>query len=389
MDNPIPRFQCMSKSFINGVPVTKNNCCPARFACKVSLFFIFLIFMSLCSLPVMALGTSGIHTELSFTDWYVSGLQGNAEGAFSFASKAGLTGVEIFPFMDGDSIRILKNKNARQAYVDAGIKYKVRISSVCAGDLWSAHILKSKNDRFSINILSQTIDLCKLMNIGSITIPVCGPGEIKGDREGTDTVVARLRFLAPKAESCNVVLAIETYLTAEENIAILDRVGSPYVQDMYDIGNSFSRGFPIFKEIRMLKGRFPTYHCKDYSGLFGKSRINFDSLKQALSDINFNGWTVLELEQGMINPYNAQDGYKYDADYLKTKFPIDGVTGVADGNLSPAALPKPHAWAQPVARIMPPSFKKERAGGMYVVYNTRDRTFTFTINGRNMPLFRH
>jgi len=39
-------------------------------------------------------------------------------------------------------------------------------------------------------------------------------------------VVRRFKKLAPKAERLGVLLGIESWLSAEENMAIVDRVGS-------------------------------------------------------------------------------------------------------------------------------------------------------------------
>ena len=62
-------------------------------------------------------------------------------------------------------------------------------------------------------------------------------GELKGDAAGTDRTVEILKQHAPRAEKEGVIFGLENYLSAEENLAILDRVGSPAVQVYYDVGN--------------------------------------------------------------------------------------------------------------------------------------------------------
>jgi sugar phosphate isomerase/epimerase len=69
---------------------------------------------------------------------------------------------------------------------------------------------------------------------------------------GTDETERRLREVAPKAEKAGVILGVESSLSAEDNMRIIDRVGSPAVKVYYDVANSTERGYDIGKEIRWL-----------------------------------------------------------------------------------------------------------------------------------------
>jgi sugar phosphate isomerase/epimerase len=254
-----------------------------------------------------------IGSRLSFTDWYVSGLKGNADGAFAFASRVGLNGVEVNPEYDGVTPRLMKAE-VRKQYFDVETKYGLKISSFSLGELW---VDKLATDPSAVDKIKNLIDVCVLMDVHTMLLP----SFINYDStSATDTMVERLKTVAPKAEASGVVLGIENYLNGERNATIIKRVGSPAVKIYYDIGNSATRGFDVPAEIRMLKDSIVQFHVKDYSGLFGKAKIDFTKFKQALYDIDYHGWLILELEPGMVQPLSHEAGYKYDADYLRKLF---------------------------------------------------------------------
>ena len=68
---------------------------------------------------------------------------------------------------------------------------------------------------------------------------------------------------------------MENYLSAEDNMRIIDRVGSPAVKVYYDVGNSTDKGRDILKEIRTLGKLICELHAKDgdYDARPGPDRL--------------------------------------------------------------------------------------------------------------------
>jgi sugar phosphate isomerase/epimerase len=90
------------------------------------------------------------------------------------------------------------------------------------------------------------------------------------------------------------VLALENMLSAEDNVRIMERAGSPAVLVYYDTGNSANAGFDPVKEIRWLgKSRIGQIHLKD-KGYLGEGGINFPEVMRAIADIGYEGFTILE-----------------------------------------------------------------------------------------------
>jgi sugar phosphate isomerase/epimerase len=102
--------------------------------------------------------------------------------------------------------------------------------------------------------------------------------------------------LAPKAKEKGVVLGLENTLSAEDNLFILEKAGNPPgLKVYYDIGNSTNYGYDVPAEIRRLKDRICQIHFKDYkSGLLGQGEVNMVAVAEAMADIRYEGWVVLE-----------------------------------------------------------------------------------------------
>src|SRR5205807_6674136 len=98
----------------------------------------------------------------------------------------------------------------------------------------------------------------------------------------------------PKAGQAGVYLGIESWLSAEQHLEILDRVGSKAVRVYYDLCNSNDRGYDIYKEIRRLDKLICEFHAKENGALLGEGKINFAKARKAMDDIGYSGWIQIE-----------------------------------------------------------------------------------------------
>ena len=132
-----------------------------------------------------------------------------------------------------------------------------------------------------------------------------------------DHLVRVLKDAAAKAEKRGVLIGVESYLSANENRRLLERVGSPAVKVYYDVGNSTDKGRDVYKEIRALGSLICEFHFKDGRHMLGKGRIDFKRVRKAMDDIDYRGWIQIEAAapHGLIADYTA------DRKYLKELFP--------------------------------------------------------------------
>ncbi len=165
------------------------------------------------------------------------------------------------------------------------------ITSLAIGRLNSIPL---KSDPQAERWLAQGIAIAQGMGLKTILVPCFSKGELRGDATGVDAVIAAFKRLAPAAEQAGVVLALESHLTAEEHIAILDRVGSPAIRVYYDVANARNAGNDPEREIRLLKDRIAEIHAKDTKGIFGEGQTDFAAMRRAMEDIGYRGWFVVE-----------------------------------------------------------------------------------------------
>ena len=209
----------------------------------------------------------------------------------------------------------LRRPEVQKSYQEAVKSTGIVVSSLALGIL---NHIPLKNDPRAEQWVSDTIDVCKAMRLKVILVPFFGEGDLKGDKAGTDAVVAAFTRLAPKAERSGVILGVESWLSAEQHVDILNRVGSPSVQVYYDMGNSQYVGWDVGKEIRFLGKRICEFHAKDYDDLFGKGSMNFPAVRKAMDDIGYRGWMQIE---GVKSPLGAVESVRYDLNYLRKIFP--------------------------------------------------------------------
>ena len=169
--------------------------------------------------------------------------------------------------------------------------------------------------------VSDVIDACHALGRQVILLAFFGKGDLKGDDAGTDEVVRRLQKLAPKAEQLGVVLGIASWLSAEEHMAIIDRIGSSAVKVYYDVANSHQRGYDVPREIRWLgkQGQICEFHMKENGALLGQGRIDFKKVRAALDDIGYTGPMQIE---GAVPPGGKLiESYIANRKFLQGNFP--------------------------------------------------------------------
>jgi L-ribulose-5-phosphate 3-epimerase len=117
-----------------------------------------------------------------------------------------------------------------------------------------------------------------------------------------------------------VILGLESWLSAEDTLRIMDRVGSPGVKMYYDVCNSTDRGYDIYKEIRQLgKEGICEFHMKENGCLLGKGPVNFEKVRDAINDIGYTGW--MQIEGGLPPNADLVASYTANLKFLRGLFP--------------------------------------------------------------------
>lgn len=250
--------------------------------------------------------------KLGVCDWTIG--KRTDLSSFEMAKRIGLDGVQV-DFGSGQKELPLCNPDLQKKFLAEADKHDMEIASLALGVLNS---VPYKSDSRAERWVAESIDVCKAMNLNIVLLAFFGEADLRNDKKGTDVVVSRLKNIAPKAEKAGVSLGIESWLSAEQHMDIIDRVGSPAIKVYYDTGNSHKAGYDIYKEIRQLGKLICEFHAKDYDHLYGLGSIDFREVRRAMDDIGYRGWLVME---GTEMPLGIEESCRYDAQYLRIVFP--------------------------------------------------------------------
>ena len=237
--------------------------------------------------PLFA-GPGNRRFRIGACDWSIGKMGDPA--AFGVAKQIGLDGVQVSLGTAANDMR-LRQPAVQQQYKDAANESGLQAASLAIGEL---NVIPYKSDPRTIPWVSDSIEVCRALGVKVVLLAFFSSDDLRGDKAGVDEVVRRLKAVAPKAEKAGVVLGIESWLSAGEHLAILDRVGSPAVQVYYDVCNSTERGYDICKEIRQLGKRICELHAKENGALLGQGNVDFKKVREALDDIRYSGWIQIE-----------------------------------------------------------------------------------------------
>ena len=253
--------------------------------------------------------------QIGACDWSLG--KDSSTAAFDVAKEIGLDGVQISLGRAKNDMHLRKPEMQKE-YQEKLKATGLQIASLAIGEMNQVPL---KSDPRAAEWLVDSIDVCRAMGIGIVMPAFFGKGALDmANTDEIDTVVKHLKTAAVKAEKANVIIGLENYLNADDNLKIIDRVGSAAVQVYYDVGNSTDKGYDIHQEIRQLGKRICQFHAKDGKHLLGAGRIDFKKVRAAMDAIDYRGWLVLEAAapNGLIKDYTTQ------AKFLREVFPKEG-----------------------------------------------------------------
>ena len=251
--------------------------------------------------------------KISACDWSIGRRQ--QLDALVLAKKIGLDGVQV-SFGDVEARYDLRKADVRQEFAAASKRLGVEISSLAMGVLNRVPYASAPRAEQWVR---ECVEVMGTMGQKVVLLAFFGRGNIKNKPNLQKEVIRRLKKVAPLAEKNRVVLGLETWLSAEEHMRILDAVGSPAVKVYYDLANSNKMGYDIYKEIRWLgRENICEFHCKENGFLLGHGRIDFHKFRDAVNEIGYRGWLVIEgaRETGL----SLMDCYLHNRRYLRAVF---------------------------------------------------------------------
>jgi L-ribulose-5-phosphate 3-epimerase len=234
--------------------------------------------------------------------------------ALTLAKEIGLDGIQVNMGSVKNDLH-LRQRHIQEAYLALSKATGVKISSLAIGEL---NEIPYKSDERTEKWVSDAIDVAKNLGVNVILLAFFSKNDLRSDAVGKTEVIRRLRSVVPKAEKMGITLGIESYLTAEEHLDIMQQVGSKAVKVYYDFRNATDAGNDIFKEIKLLgKDNICELHIKENGVLLGKGSLDWQRIAKSLDEIGYVGDGWVQIEGAMPNNVSVVESYKQNLSFVR------------------------------------------------------------------------
>ncbi len=228
--------------------------------------------------------------KIGACDWSINNVSNL--GAMEMAKAIGLDGVQLSLGTFENKMH-LRRADVQEAYRSLSKIFGVGFTGLGIGEL-NNHPYKSAD--YTDQWIWDSIDVAAALGIKVVLLAFFEKGDLKNDVEGTKTVIRKLKEVAPKAEKLGITLGIESWLSAEEHLYIIEAVGSKAVKCYYDVANATTMGYDIAKEIRWLgkQQQICEFHFKENGFLLGKGKVDFAEVRRCIDEIEYSGNIQIE-----------------------------------------------------------------------------------------------
>ena len=237
--------------------------------------------------------------RVGMTDWNL-GQRGDIT-KIALAREIGLEGIQVsvqYP-TDGKTPTLRDTKTQadfRRAALDNGIQ----ICSLAIGSPGKSRLPLHTNPAAAI-LLVEAVEVAHNLGTNNILLPILGDSHIDMTNQSqVATFVAMMKEVARYAEKYGVVVGLEDWISAEDNIRLLEAIGSDHVAVYYDPHNIVARAKvkDIYAEPKMLGTRISQVHVKNANMLLSSpgGRLDWPRMAQQFHEIGYRGWYVLETD---------------------------------------------------------------------------------------------
>ena len=239
--------------------------------------------------------------RVGMTDWNL-GQRGDI-AKIALAREIGLDGIQVsvqYP-TDGKTPTV-RDPKTQAAFKRAALDNGIQICSLAIGNPGKTRMPMHTSPAFAI-LLVEAVEIAHNLGTNNILLPILGDSHIDmTNPTQVDTFVATMKEVARYAERYGVVVALEDWISAEDNIKLVDAIGSDYVAVYYDAHNIVSRVKDIYAEPKMLGKRINQIHVKNANASDNRQQLletpggkmDWQRMSKEYYDIGYRGWYVLE-----------------------------------------------------------------------------------------------
>ena len=235
------------------------------------------------------------------------------------AAEAGLDGIELNLGLFEHNLP-LTDAHVRRYYLDAQQKFGVGFAGLAVNALDASFAMPPENEQRARErrfILEAAVDTAAAMGIPIVQVPNFWDNAIKNHDE---LVLAAdfLRAACERAEKHDIIVSSENPMGVEENLELMDLVNRPNFRLYFDTENPvyFSKT-PTPDMLRAYGDRVCQIHVKDGTDeqmscrLLGQGHAYFRECVDAIKEIGYEGWIVLENNYDMP-PFNTFENDRFE-----------------------------------------------------------------------------
>lgn len=228
--------------------------------------------------------------KFGMCDWSIGQVN---PSAFALARQVGLDGIEVSVGNRANNMW-LRREEVQQQYLEAVRESGLAIPSLALGELNNVPLMSEPRAAIWV---ADAIEVARRMKVDRMLLAFFSKGELKGtNAEDMRRTIDVLAELAPRAEKAGVILGVESYLSAEDHLRILDAVKSKYVQVYFDVKNMADAGHDALAAMKTIGAdRICQIHFKDTPYLEkGSGKVDWPKTVATIREIGYSGWIVLE-----------------------------------------------------------------------------------------------
>ena len=238
--------------------------------------------------------TNAMPVRVGMTDWNL-GQRGDIT-KIALAREIGLDGIQVsVQYPTDGTTPTLRDTRTQAAFKRAALDNGIQICSLAIGNPGN-RLPMHTNPAFAI-LLVEAVEIAHNRGTNNILLPILGDSHIDmANQAQVDTFIVMMKEIARYAEKYGVVVGLEDWISAEDNIKLLDAIGSDHVAVYYDAHNIVPRVKDIYAEPKLLGKRIHQIHVKNADMLMSTpgGRLNWPRMAQEFYDIGYRGWYVLE-----------------------------------------------------------------------------------------------
>ena len=234
--------------------------------------------------------------RVGMTDWNL-GQRGDITKV-ALAREIGLDGIQVsLQFPTDGKTPTLRDPKTQAAFKRAALDNGIQICSLAIGSPGKSRLPLHTNPAAAI-LLTEAVEVAHNLGTNNILLPILGDSHIDmTSQQQVDTFVAMMKEVARYAEKYEVVVALEDWISAEDNLRLLNAIGSDYIGVYYDAHNLVTRvKGDIYAEPKLLGKHIHQIHVKNAEMLLTTPGgiVDWPRMSQEFYAIGYRGWYVLE-----------------------------------------------------------------------------------------------